>query len=404
MGRQKVVIIGHGYTSRLGIIRSLADSGCEIIVVSMVFHGWMGRMIRFEGGKPIDCCSKYVSRYYYCQAKDKNGLIRLLLEKCTDPDQKTILIPDSDFSAAVVDNNKDLLRERFVFPNIDDYQGSVIHWMDKTVQKEHARKIGLNVAEGVIVEIKNGQYELPENISYPCFTKPLATISGGKQFLRRCGSEADLLRVLDKVAGMLNTNVLVEDYKHIDTEYAVVGFSDGKNVVIPAIIEFIVNSKSHFGIARQGIVKPVDGFEEILSKFREYVAGVGFHGLFDIDFYESGGKMYFGEMNFRFGGSGYAVTRMGVNLPDMLVRSFRGESFENFSGTVSGTATYVNERMCIDDWSFYHITEKECRNILSSADIHFVYDNSDPRPHRKLERYIRKQKLKRELRKLLKKK
>ena len=95
MGRQKVVIIGHGYTSRLGIIRSLASSGCEIIVVSMVFHGRMGRFLRFEGGKPIDCCSKYVSRYYYCQAKDKNGLIRLLLEKCTDPDQKTILIPDS---------------------------------------------------------------------------------------------------------------------------------------------------------------------------------------------------------------------------------------------------------------------------------------------------------------------
>ena len=60
MGRQKVVIIGHGYTSRLGIIRSLASSGCEIIVVSMVFHGRMGRFLRFEGGKPIDCCSKYV--------------------------------------------------------------------------------------------------------------------------------------------------------------------------------------------------------------------------------------------------------------------------------------------------------------------------------------------------------
>ena len=302
MGRQKVVIIGHGYTSRLGIIRSLADSGCEIIVVSMVFHGWMGRMIRFEGGKPIDCCSKYVSRYYYCRAKDKKGLIRLLLEKCSDSEQKTLLIPDSDFSAAVVDDNKDLLKEKFVFPNIRDYQDSVVHWMDKTVQKEHARMTGLNVAGGNIVEVKSGKYELPDRISYPCFTKPLATISGGKQFLRRCNNEAELRKVLDKVAGLLDTNVLVEDFKTIDTEYAVVGFSDGKNVVIPAIIEFIENSRSHFGIARQGIVKPIDGFDALLSKFKEYVAGVGFHGLFDIDFYERGGVMYFGEMNFRFGG------------------------------------------------------------------------------------------------------
>ena len=56
--RQKVVIIGHGYTSRLGLIRSLADLDCEITVIAMVFNGWFGRLIRFEGGKPIDCRSK----------------------------------------------------------------------------------------------------------------------------------------------------------------------------------------------------------------------------------------------------------------------------------------------------------------------------------------------------------
>ncbi len=402
MKKQRVVIIGHGYTSRLGLIRSLG-SDYEIIVVAIVFNGKLGRAFRFEWGKPIDCCSKYVSKFFIFNSNNRKDLIAFLLKNCSDPDQKSVLIPDSDFSVAVVDDNKEVLCEKFIFPNIKEYQESIVYWMDKTVQKENARRIGLNVAEGIVVEVKGGHYELPKNISYPCFTKPLATISGGKQFLRRCNDENELRIVLSKVANLMDTNVLVEDFKKIDTEYAVVGFSDGDKVEIPAIIEFIENSRSHFGIARQGLVRPIDGFEALLLKFKEFVASIGFHGLFDIDFYESSGIMYFGEMNFRFGGSGYAVTKMGCNLPKMMICSFLGDAISVAPCKVTGTATFVNERMCLEDWCFHYISEKECNYILSSSDIHFVYDNDDPGPQRRLKKYSLQQKLKRVIRKLLKK-
>ena len=90
--KQKVVVIGHGYTSRLGIIRSLGVIGCDITVVAMVFQGRFGRFIRFNGGKPIDCHSKYVSRLLYCYAQGEEELVNLLLEKCTDKKQKVIII------------------------------------------------------------------------------------------------------------------------------------------------------------------------------------------------------------------------------------------------------------------------------------------------------------------------
>ncbi|MBR5912360.1 MAG: ATP-grasp domain-containing protein [Bacteroidales bacterium] len=401
--KQKVVIIGHGYTSRLGIIRSLAELDCEITVIAMVFHGWLGRHLHFYGGKPIDCNSKYVHRMFYCYAKSEQGLMKLLLEKCSDPTQKVIIIPDSDFSAAAIDRNQEKLKEHFLFPHINNTLGAVEHWMSKSIQKSLAQKVGLNVAQGQILTIKNGHYVFPEKVNYPCFTKPLATISGGKQFLKRCNDESELRKILDSVSQRYDTEVLIEDFKKIDVEYAVVGFSDGNDVVIPGVIEFIVNSKSHFGIAREGKIMPIKGFESLLEQFKEFVRQIGFCGLFDIDFYESDGKMYFGEMNLRFGGSGYAYTAMGANLPAMMVKCLRGESYSDKSMNITQTAIYANERMCVDDWEFNHITETQMRQIIEKANIHFVFDNQDLGPQKKLERYIRLHRIKRKIRKVLKK-
>ena len=398
--KQHVVIIGHGFTSRLALIRSLAEVGCEITVVVTVLHGRLGRLVHFEGGKPVDCCSRYISRFLYCSGQKEDELIELILSKCVRSGQKTILVPDSDFSAAAVDRHQERLREHFLFPHIGHKPGAVKHWMDKTVQKALAAEVGLPVAGGCTVPVRGGAYEMPAAVRYPCFTKPLATISGGKGFLRRCDDEAALRRVLDGVAQLFpDTDVLIEDYKPIDTEYAVVGFSDGEHVVIPGVIEFVENCRSHFGIAREGKIRPVAGFEDLLALFTEFVRRIGFCGLFDIDFWESGGVVYFDEMNFRFGGSGYAYTAMGANLPARFVHAMLGQPA--VTPDVKGTATFVNERMVVEDWNFLYLSEAQLREIIRRADIRFVYDERDPAPGRALERLIRRLRVKRTLRKWL---
>ena len=45
--------------------------------------------------------------------------------------------------------------------------------MQKTVQKQLAKDLRLNIAEGGIVPAKNQQYTIPEGVNYPCFAKPL---------------------------------------------------------------------------------------------------------------------------------------------------------------------------------------------------------------------------------------
>ncbi|MBR5099903.1 MAG: ATP-grasp domain-containing protein [Bacteroidales bacterium] len=403
MSRIPVVIIGHGYTSRLGIIRSLGVIGCEITVLVQAFHSRLGRWLRFDGGTPVDCCSKYVSRVLWCPAESEPEMLRILLEQCVVSGRKVVLIPDSDFSTAVISRHEAELAPYFLFPSIKNGSGTLESWMDKSLQKALARTVGLPVADARVIPAAAAAGPLPEGIVYPCFTKPVETIHGGKTF-RRCDDAASLQRALAEIAAHGGTQVLVEEYKPIDTEYAVVGYSDGEGTVcIPAVIEFTEAGQRHFGIARTGKVLPPDAFAALLEQFATFVRKTGFAGLFDIDFYLSGGTLYFNELNLRFGGSGYAVTRMGVNLPALYVRSICGEDTSDMPRKVAGTGTFVNERMCIDDWSFYYLTEDEFRSRVAAADIRFVDDADDPGPQRKLDRYVRQQKMKRILRKWLKK-
>ena len=398
MSAQKVVIIGHSYSSRLGLIRSSAMAGCEVSVVVMVGGGK-------KRSRPIDCFSQYVKHFYFCQRRKDEELIRLLLEKCKDADQKVILIPDSDETAAAIDSYRDVLKKYFVFPHIVDGKGTVRDWMDKSRQKRLALEVGLNVASASIVEIKNKKYTVPPGISYPCFIKPLATLNGGKGGMRKCETEDELRLALDYIAQnkSFDEKVLVEDYLDIEKEYALVGYSDGEKVVIPGLFHLLVVSKNSPGIALQGRVFPKFGFENVLDLFQEYVRKMGFIGLFDIDFFLCRGKLYFGEMNLRFGGSGYAVTKMGINLPEMMVDSFLGKSIDNHKQMIESSALYTNDRMCLDDWKAGHYSYRSFRQYLNSSDFRFIPDEYDPQPEKRFEYIVLKQRLKSFIKGLLQK-
>lgn len=386
---QKVVVIGHGFTSRLGIIRSVAQIGCEVTVVVMTSRKRFRKTLK--DAKQIDCHSKYVKNVFYCYGKDGEGLIQLLLSRCADERQKAVIIPDSDFSAAVIDQNQNRLKDIFLFPHIHHHPGAIVEWMNKERQKNLAKEVGLNVAEWKVIDVSQGQYKLPQGIQYPCFCKPLATIIGGKKILGRCNNERALQKVLGKAAGLSTSiRVLIEDYKEIEEEYAVLGFSDGNQVVIPAVIKFCQPSKSHVGIALQGEIIPTNGFEKLIGLFQDYIRRIGFFGIFDIDFYQSGGKFYFGELNLRFGGSGYAVTKMGVNLPGMLVKALQGVSIDEMNKEINSSSSFVNERMCLDDWYSGYMSTKNYYQIVKTADIRFVDDEEDPMPQQALVKEIKK--------------
>jgi predicted ATP-grasp superfamily ATP-dependent carboligase len=393
--KQKVIVIGNSFTSRLGIIRSVAQIGCEVIVIAIA--NWKKGRYR----KPIDCYSKYVSTIHYFNRQDgEEGLVRLLLDECVDESQKVILIPDSDFSAMTIDKHLNQLKEHFLFPNIHEQEGMVVHWMNKMCQKDLARTIGITVPNAIILENENGVFHVAQGINYPCFTKPLSSIGGGKNCLKRCDNSSELQEVLDLATKNKIPKLLVEDYIEIEKEYATLGFSDGKNVVIPGIIQFIEGCQTYPGIALLGKVMPIKGFEGLVELFVRFVRQIGYVGIFDIDFFESKGDYYFGELNLRFGGSGYAFTKMGSNLPGMFVNYLQNLDFSEMKRQIEDSAFYVNERMCMSDWDAGLISMKQCHEKISSASITFVNDKDDTGPQRAMKKELVRMRIKKAIKRI----
>lgn len=370
---KKVVIVGFGYTSRLCLIRSFAQLGCEITVVVIEGTRW----------KPVDCYSRYVKKvFYYKSGSGGEGLVRLLIDNCSDRKEKSILIPNNDFSTLILDKNYNSLEKYFILPSVKGMQGGIVEWMNKEKQKSLASKFGLNVAKSVNVDIKDQSYSLPYGIQYPCFTKTRAYTTGYKSTLHRCDNEKELRTVLDKLCKMHNNmTIMVEEFKKIENEYAVVGFSDGNKVCIPGVLKIISMAQGNDkGVACQGAIMPIKGYENLIEKFSSFMLEIGFVGLFDIDFYLSEGSFYFGELNLRIGGSGYAVMKMGVNLPAMYVKSILGFPVDAMHSEITNVKTYVNERICLENWSDGYLSTKMFLHILNSSDISFVKDNNDRKP------------------------
>ena len=385
----KVVVIGRNYTSRLGMIRAVGRAGHQVFVIRT-------DRSRFDG---IDKTSRYVRGYFSAKEPNRDLLLDTLDSIASSEHEKIVLIPVDDYAASTIDENIDRLKDRFLFPNINMQQGAINKLMDKNFQKALARDSGLNVADGWTIDINDHKYSLPENIKYPCFPKPQVSFKGNKKCMRRCNSESELRMKLDEVSRERDCPVLIEQYIEIEKEYAALGFSNGKDIIIPAVIHLLDQGHGgHLGVTKIGKLIQKSEYLPFFDVFIQFMKKINFVGLFDVDMYESGGTIYFNELNLRFGASGYAITHQGINLPNMLIGNLLGEYTSNKICNSIESALFINEKVNFEDFLSGYYGWKEYRRIQKMADFSFLADTNDPKPYRQflkqafvpiLKRYIK---------------
>lgn len=375
----KVIIIGRNYTSRLGMIRALGICGYDIYVIRTMYRKSFHSL--FE--RDVDGFSKYVKGYYIAYEPDREHLISVINSIGSGNSlDKDILVPVDDFSASTIDEYSEVLKNNFYFPNINMQQGAITNYMDKSIQKQIAMEVGLNVANGHVVISSDGVYKIPTDISYPCFPKPLVSFKGNKICMKKCNNENELINAIEQVIEhQKDCSFEIEEYITINKEYATLGFSDGSNVVLPAMIEIIKDGcGSHKGVTMLGKVVSTDSFTHFLSLLKTFILKIGFVGLFDIDTYESNGKLFFNELNLRFGASGYAITASGINLPSMYINCMTGLScITEFK--LKNETIFLNEKVALDDFLNGYMSYKEYRNITSMANIRFIECKDDFLPN-----------------------
>jgi len=371
--KNKVLIIGQNYSTSYGVIRALGEAGYRCEVGKRICN----KIPRFL---TPELKSKYVDKYAYLMTDDDSSMIHCIISNFAIEGERKVLIPTDDFCVALVDRNLKILQKYFYLPNINGKQGEMSKMTDKLYQKEIIRQYDIQTADICVINRKTDiDTTILENISYPCFIKPLSSVGNPKYLIQKCSSYEELVSGLTGAFNDRGCKMLVEKFIEVETEYTIPGIAIDGNVLIPSLLEKTeIGSGSHKGVTISGVVHSSEKFDELVRKLKRFVKDIGLTGIFDIEVLYSKGDYYFNELNLRYGAAGYALTGSGINLPEYYVESLQnGKPINNTKVQFKEGLTFVNEKAAFEYYMAGYSRFFVFLRILKKADIRFIITGND---------------------------
>ena len=375
----EVIIIGQNYNTSLGLIKSIGEGGFKCATVKFKNNSSTLRAYLQVLFSP-DLCSKYVKRWVQIPREPEETLIKELIANFGDKTNKKLILPADDYCAHALDKNHLLLKEYFHVPHITDGEHSLGYYMDKQNQKKIAEKCDMDVSKTWSVKITKGVNPIiPDDVVYPCITKPQSSIGLPKSYIQKCCNIAELQNLLNNISQKSSCEILIEEYIEVEEEFTIPGISNGIDVLIPSFLKKIVIDKSyHKGVTICGRVENSSKYQNVCSKLITLMKIIGFSGIFDIELLKSGNKFYLNEINFRNGAAGLSLTKAGINLPSIYVSYILNEKPFYFSYTHFKEVTFVNDKAAFEYYLMGGFTKSEYKDLLRKVSIQLI-DNKDDR-------------------------
>lgn len=386
--RPLVVVLSRNYSTGLGVIRSLGST--EEYIIDMVAS------IMKKGSSIIASSSRFLRKSVEVpipaiQTEAGDELVKILMAYEGTHDGPMVLFPTDDYTASVVDRHREQLERIFLMPHVEKEKGkSVIELMDKVVQAEMAQKAGLLTPLEWIISLR-GDVAVPDDMVYPCFVKPLQSISGYKTEMKKCDSLEELNAHLSKMKAFHeDRDVLVQEYLKIDKEYDLSGVCVDSRVYIPAVIEKTHVAERERGVTMAGKLVPEDVLGDMVPNVEAMLADFRYTGMVDMEFNVCGDRTYFNEVNLRSGGPNFSYFLNGTNLPDMVVKELlgRGHDPKDEKMEVFGK-DFVYEKTAWEDYIYGFMTKKELKRTIASADFTLLQYADDPQPGKVFNKKIR---------------
>lgn len=397
---QRVIVLSRNYSTGLGLVRALGDAGYTVDLIAFVLN---------HGSSVICAKSKYINKAKEINISDsiedaENVLVSLMEEYKDLPGSK-ILFPADDYTAVLADGARRKLDSSFLAPHIIEKDSFIADLMNKNIQTKLAREAGITTVPEWTLSLRE-EIKIPDNIIYPCFVKPMQSISGQKLEMAVI-NEADELKShllrLQKVND--NRDVLIQEYLNIDTEYDISGLCFGEKIIIPGVIRKTKIASHARGVTMCGVMEPTsilqDEFDKLISLMKKY----NYFGMFDLELNKVGEKLYFGEVNLRSGGPNYAYFKSGINLPALFVKELTGEEHDESEEMITDFGkSFAYEKVAWEDYIYGFISKDKMKKCISSADFTLLADESDPVPGKIFNKKIRLSAIKQRLRRALNKK
>lgn len=376
---QLVVVLSRSYSTGLCVVRSLGAAGYTIDVVASAANAGDSDYL----GK-----SRYVRNHVEVLTKKVSGnidedLINALLAYKGQCDKKPVLISTDDYTSSVMDINRTILEEIFIMPGITDGQaGSLKHHMDKSVQGEIARRVGILTPEEWVVSLREDEITIPDDVIYPCYVKPLESSLGYKTEMAKCDDKESLSKHLYWMKERFTErSVLVQRFLEIDEEIDMEGICLDQEIILPGIVWKRVVAQRDKGVPLEGLMFPVEKLGDFTDKIKDFLREFHYFGMFDLGFNIVGKDIYFNELNVRSGGTNFVYFGSGVNLPDIFVKLAVGNSVGDEETKIKEFGkSYIYEKVAWSDYLNDYITKEELDEWTANADIKFIVREDDPVP------------------------
>lgn len=311
-----IIVIGVEHHNTLGMVRCLGMAGHRVYLLIVGER------------KGFVCKSRYVKQSLLI--KDVKSIPDILMGKFRDENCCPIVISCTDSIASVLDRNYAQLRNDFIFFNAGE-AGRITHYMDKQVQVELAKDIGLNVPSSIVF-----RKDMEQQIKFPCILKPARSINGGKHIVL-CSNMTDFKKSIGSFSA--DNIVQVQQFIKKEAEIVLLGLSIDGRIVIPG---YILKHRENNGGTLYSSVRPiVELRNDFIIKCKEFILRTKYEGLFGMEFIKSDNDFYFIETNFRNDATTYSIAKAGFNLPEMYVRTVRHEKIDATSFRVNKIQSIV---------------------------------------------------------------
>ena len=355
----KVVVFGDGHYNSLGLVRSLGKEGLDVVFVGI---GCKSSMAAY---------SRYVVKSLFYLSVDEMVADNRSIRNFVEGD--VIAVCGSDIIMRDIDLRRDEFEGELKIFNIRNQSGLIARFQDKMLSFEIAKRCGIATINTVEADITG----VPDNLQYPCLVKGANSTLSTKGDMFVCRSKEEFCNRM-----RVGVKYLVQDYIEKEYELDLVGLSlnHGQNVYIPAVVRKIRDD-----LIRQSVYVRLDSCETYpdlpIKCIENFLAEIGYEGLFSVEFIKNRDKYYFLEINLRNDGCCYLYTLAGVNLPYLWYCYATGHL-----KTTDISCGYCKTPYFLMDF-------KDIRNVLEgrvgvikwlyqavTADAHFVMSLRDPMP------------------------
>ena len=381
------------FMSALYAIRALGREGYD---VDLVFTGVNGDRHMVKIGQS----SRYIRENVFIPGPDEGTIVELI-RRYGNEEEKPVLFPSGDKEVSVIDAYLNQLEPYFVFPHIvNGKPGDFISLMDKSRQYENAVRLGLQAPVQTIVDLHDPE-NIPKDVVYPCFVKPLRSIDGGKLEMARCDDRDALLKKMKELAAKNpDRKFLVQEFMDIDYEFSVTGACLDKDVYIAGASRKLFTAVHTRGVTILGKIMDLSEMEETIEKLKELMAVFHYYGLFDIDMAMTSKGIMFNEINFRISGIDYGFTQSGSNSAAVLVCGLLKEEGKTYEPARPG-AQFFNDRCGWEDYIRGYLTKHQFQKIIHDADYSLMDADDDPTPAKLFRNYMNLKLAKSKVRKIL---